>query len=170
MIRAASESKPVEPLRQAVRSTEAEWSDWFDRDDERGSGDWEKLHDLQRAHPEQLCRRPLDIQVNLSCSCLSSLQPLMEVLIINDGGFRFGFFSALLNISFFNLEECRVTHLTDNKRFRDRKLLDERQPLKLSLLKRLICAFYSQGHQGAPGTQRILKKKKRKNKLCKNSL
>uniref|UniRef100_A0A3P9J8H9 hyaluronoglucosaminidase n=1 Tax=Oryzias latipes TaxID=8090 RepID=A0A3P9J8H9_ORYLA len=41
---------------------EAEWSDWFDRDDERGSGDWEKLHDLHRAHPDRLCSTPLDIQ------------------------------------------------------------------------------------------------------------
>ncbi|XP_017159463.1 cell migration-inducing and hyaluronan-binding protein isoform X5 [Poecilia reticulata] len=42
---------------------EAEWTDWFDRDDERGSGDWEKLFDLRKAYPDQLCSRPLDIQV-----------------------------------------------------------------------------------------------------------
>ncbi|KAM9860826.1 cell migration-inducing and hyaluronan-binding protein [Aulostomus maculatus] len=41
---------------------EAEWTDWFDRDDERGSGDWEKLSDLHRAHPDQTCSNPLDIQ------------------------------------------------------------------------------------------------------------
>ncbi|KAM6943286.1 cell migration-inducing and hyaluronan-binding protein [Xenentodon cancila] len=38
------------------------WSDWFNRDDERGSGDWEKLDILHRTFPEHLCNNPLDIQ------------------------------------------------------------------------------------------------------------
>lgn len=42
---------------------EAEWTEWFDRDDERGSGDWEKLTDLHKAFPERLCSNPLDIEV-----------------------------------------------------------------------------------------------------------
>uniref|UniRef100_A0AAQ5ZYF8 hyaluronoglucosaminidase n=1 Tax=Amphiprion ocellaris TaxID=80972 RepID=A0AAQ5ZYF8_AMPOC len=41
---------------------EAEWTDWFDRDDERGSGDWEKLSDLHQTYPDRLCSSPLDIQ------------------------------------------------------------------------------------------------------------
>ncbi|KAM3877484.1 cell migration-inducing and hyaluronan-binding protein [Diretmus argenteus] len=41
---------------------EAEWTEWFDRDDERGSGDWEKLVDLHKAYPDRLCSSPLDIQ------------------------------------------------------------------------------------------------------------
>ncbi|XP_061592032.1 cell migration-inducing and hyaluronan-binding protein-like [Cololabis saira] len=41
---------------------EAEWSDWFNRDDERGSGDWEKLDILHRTFPGRLCNNPLDIQ------------------------------------------------------------------------------------------------------------
>ncbi|XP_041649149.1 cell migration-inducing and hyaluronan-binding protein [Cheilinus undulatus] len=41
---------------------EAEWTEWFDRDDERGSGDWEKLSDLHKAYPDRLCSSPLDIQ------------------------------------------------------------------------------------------------------------
>uniref|UniRef100_A0A9J7Z378 hyaluronoglucosaminidase n=1 Tax=Cyprinus carpio carpio TaxID=630221 RepID=A0A9J7Z378_CYPCA len=41
---------------------EAEWTEWFDRDDERGSGDWEKLTDLHKAFPERLCSNPLDIE------------------------------------------------------------------------------------------------------------
>uniref|UniRef100_A0A3Q2D5T4 Cell migration inducing hyaluronidase 1 n=1 Tax=Cyprinodon variegatus TaxID=28743 RepID=A0A3Q2D5T4_CYPVA len=65
-LKTLSNRQEMTEISSSVRSTEAEWSDWFDRDDERGSGDWEKLHDLQQAHPEQLCRRPLDIQVNLS--------------------------------------------------------------------------------------------------------
>lgn len=45
--------------------TEAEWTEWFDRDDERGSGDWEKLSDLHQAFPDRLCSSPLDIQVHV---------------------------------------------------------------------------------------------------------
>ncbi|KAK1891194.1 Cell migration-inducing and hyaluronan-binding protein [Dissostichus eleginoides] len=41
---------------------EAEWTEWFDRDDERGSGDWEKVSDLHEAYPDKLCSNPLDIQ------------------------------------------------------------------------------------------------------------
>lgn len=50
----------------SVCPPEAEWTEWFDRDDERGSGDWEKLSDLHEAYPDRLCSSPLDIQVNLS--------------------------------------------------------------------------------------------------------
>ncbi|KAI4830095.1 hypothetical protein KUCAC02_001748, partial [Chaenocephalus aceratus] len=32
------------------------------QDDERGSGDWEKVSDLHEAHPDKLCSNPLDIQ------------------------------------------------------------------------------------------------------------
>ncbi|KAJ8393076.1 hypothetical protein AAFF_G00067590 [Aldrovandia affinis] len=42
---------------------EAEWTDWFDRDDARGSGDWEKLADLHKAFPERTCSSPMGIQV-----------------------------------------------------------------------------------------------------------
>ncbi|XP_048119132.1 cell migration-inducing and hyaluronan-binding protein [Alosa alosa] len=41
---------------------EAEWTEWFDRDDERGSGDWEKLSDLHKAFPERLCSNPTDME------------------------------------------------------------------------------------------------------------
>ncbi|XP_072554374.1 cell migration-inducing and hyaluronan-binding protein-like isoform X1 [Paramormyrops kingsleyae] len=41
---------------------EAEWSEWFDRDDERGSGDWEKLAELRRVFPDRVCSSPLDMQ------------------------------------------------------------------------------------------------------------
>lgn len=52
-------------MRVCVCSTETEWTEWFDRDDERGSGDWEKLSDLHEAYPDRLCSSPLDIQVSL---------------------------------------------------------------------------------------------------------
>lgn len=52
-------------VRALVGDTEAEWTEWFSRDDERGSGDWEKLSDLHAAFPDRLCLSPLDIQVHL---------------------------------------------------------------------------------------------------------
>lgn len=51
------------PFHPPLPLTEAEWTEWFDRDDERGSGDWEKLSDLHAAFPERLCSSPLDMQV-----------------------------------------------------------------------------------------------------------
>lgn len=51
-------------LRVLACDTEAEWTEWFSRDDERGSGDWEKLSDLHATFPDRLCLSPLDIQVN----------------------------------------------------------------------------------------------------------
>lgn len=41
---------------------EVEWTEWFDRDDERGSGDWEKVSDLRTTYPDKLCSSPLNIQ------------------------------------------------------------------------------------------------------------
>ncbi|XP_056134545.1 cell migration-inducing and hyaluronan-binding protein [Lampris incognitus] len=41
---------------------EAEWTEWFDRDNEKGSGDWEKLAELHKAYSDRLCSAPLDIQ------------------------------------------------------------------------------------------------------------
>ncbi|XP_072321030.1 cell migration-inducing and hyaluronan-binding protein [Eucyclogobius newberryi] len=41
---------------------EVEWTEWRSRDDQRGSGDWEKLTDLLKAFPQNLCPNPLDIQ------------------------------------------------------------------------------------------------------------
>lgn len=38
------------------------WTDWFDRDDPDGSGDWEKLADLRDAHPGKICPNPSDIE------------------------------------------------------------------------------------------------------------
>ncbi|KAK7930480.1 hypothetical protein WMY93_006875 [Mugilogobius chulae] len=41
---------------------EAEWTEWLSRDDQRGSGDWEKLSDLLKSFPQHLCPNPMDIQ------------------------------------------------------------------------------------------------------------
>lgn len=41
---------------------EAEWTEWLSRDDQRGSGDWEKVSDLHKAFPQRVCLSPLDIQ------------------------------------------------------------------------------------------------------------
>uniref|UniRef100_A0A4W3GXB8 hyaluronoglucosaminidase n=1 Tax=Callorhinchus milii TaxID=7868 RepID=A0A4W3GXB8_CALMI len=43
---------------------DVEWTEWFDRDDERGSGDWEKLSDLRAAFPGNICASPVDMQAS----------------------------------------------------------------------------------------------------------
>ncbi|XP_031696666.1 uncharacterized protein LOC116378901 [Anarrhichthys ocellatus] len=39
------------------------WTDWFDRDDPSGSGDWEILAGLRKANPGKICLTPVDIEV-----------------------------------------------------------------------------------------------------------
>ncbi|CAL9692704.1 unnamed protein product [Knipowitschia caucasica] len=39
------------------------WTQWFDRDDPSGTGDWETLADLQKQNPKQICDRPQQIEV-----------------------------------------------------------------------------------------------------------
>lgn len=39
------------------------WTQWFDRDDPSGTGDWETLAALLNEHPEKICNSPLDIEV-----------------------------------------------------------------------------------------------------------
>ncbi|XP_017267251.1 cartilage intermediate layer protein 1 isoform X2 [Kryptolebias marmoratus] len=38
------------------------WTQWFDRDDPSGSGDWENLADLRKENPGKICRDPRDIE------------------------------------------------------------------------------------------------------------
>ncbi|XP_054872101.1 uncharacterized protein LOC118470288 [Amphiprion ocellaris] len=39
------------------------WTEWFDRDDPSGSGDWETLSDLRKENPGMICRNPFAIDV-----------------------------------------------------------------------------------------------------------
>jgi len=39
------------------------WTDWFDRDNPSGSGDWELLSDLRKEYPGKICKNPLHIKV-----------------------------------------------------------------------------------------------------------
>uniref|UniRef100_A0A3P8X480 Mucin-5AC-like n=1 Tax=Cynoglossus semilaevis TaxID=244447 RepID=A0A3P8X480_CYNSE len=39
------------------------WTNWFDRDDSSGTGDWELLEDLQTDYPKKICETPLFIDV-----------------------------------------------------------------------------------------------------------
>ncbi|KAF6717170.1 Cartilage intermediate layer protein 1, partial [Oryzias melastigma] len=38
------------------------WTEWFDRDNPSGTGDWELLSDLRRENPGQICETPQYIQ------------------------------------------------------------------------------------------------------------
>lgn len=38
------------------------WTDWFDRDDPSGTGDWETLSNLRNQYPGKICPKPVDIE------------------------------------------------------------------------------------------------------------
>lgn len=38
------------------------WTDWFDRDDPTGTGDWETLYNLRLENPGKICDKPVDIE------------------------------------------------------------------------------------------------------------
>lgn len=38
------------------------WTDWFDRDDPSGTGDWETLSNLRAQYPGKICPKPVDIE------------------------------------------------------------------------------------------------------------
>ncbi|XP_037605983.1 uncharacterized protein LOC119476638 [Sebastes umbrosus] len=38
------------------------WTDWFDRDDPTGTGDWEALNNLRNENPGKICPKPVDIE------------------------------------------------------------------------------------------------------------
>ncbi|XP_033504915.1 uncharacterized protein LOC117270972 [Epinephelus lanceolatus] len=38
------------------------WTDWFDRDDPSGTGDWETLYNLRKENPGKICSKPQDIE------------------------------------------------------------------------------------------------------------
>ncbi|XP_069371519.1 uncharacterized protein [Paralichthys olivaceus] len=38
------------------------WTDWFDRDDPTGSGDWETLYNLRIENPGKICPKPIQIE------------------------------------------------------------------------------------------------------------
>ncbi|XP_031698658.1 cartilage intermediate layer protein 1-like [Anarrhichthys ocellatus] len=50
-------------LPQAHRVSSSCWTEWFDRDDPSGTGDWETLFHLHMANPGKICPNPLAIQV-----------------------------------------------------------------------------------------------------------
>ncbi|XP_051265815.1 mucin-5AC [Dicentrarchus labrax] len=38
------------------------WTDWFDRDNPSGTGDWEVLFNLRNENPGKICPKPVDIE------------------------------------------------------------------------------------------------------------
>uniref|UniRef100_A0A3B4B6T8 WxxW domain-containing protein n=1 Tax=Periophthalmus magnuspinnatus TaxID=409849 RepID=A0A3B4B6T8_9GOBI len=51
------------PFHFCHRSEVTCWTQWFDRDDPAGSGDWETLINLHLQNPGKICTKPLQIQV-----------------------------------------------------------------------------------------------------------
>ncbi|XP_028296104.1 cartilage intermediate layer protein 2-like [Gouania willdenowi] len=48
--------------RVKVNTVYACWTQWFDRDNPSGSGDWETLKDLRKENPGKICPQPTDIE------------------------------------------------------------------------------------------------------------
>lgn len=38
------------------------WTEWFDRDNPSGTGDWEHLSALRTENPGKICPNPVDIE------------------------------------------------------------------------------------------------------------
>ncbi|XP_034756375.1 uncharacterized protein LOC117961661 isoform X3 [Etheostoma cragini] len=38
------------------------WTEWFDRDDPSGAGDWETLVELRKEYPGKICADPIDVE------------------------------------------------------------------------------------------------------------
>ncbi|XP_047429845.1 cartilage intermediate layer protein 2-like [Mugil cephalus] len=38
------------------------WTDWFDRDNPSGTGDWESLYNLRKENPGKICPKPVNIE------------------------------------------------------------------------------------------------------------
>ncbi|XP_039981897.1 cartilage intermediate layer protein 2 [Xiphias gladius] len=68
---------PIEPFRSIYESNQQAlnvsnslepmdkkrcWTDWFDRDDPIGTGDWETLYNLRKENPGKICPKPVDIE------------------------------------------------------------------------------------------------------------
>ncbi|KAI8513398.1 hypothetical protein Bbelb_100370 [Branchiostoma belcheri] len=45
-----------------------QWTDWYDRDNPSGTGDWETLTDLRKENPGEICLTPTDIQVRVKAT------------------------------------------------------------------------------------------------------
>ncbi|XP_070578634.1 uncharacterized protein [Ptychodera flava] len=55
------------------------WTNWYDRDDPSGDGDFERLSDLRNDHPSQICSNPTGMQVRDKNS--------QEIISPDDGNF-----------------------------------------------------------------------------------
>ncbi|XP_073349348.1 uncharacterized protein [Pagrus major] len=58
------------------------WTDWFDRDDPTGTGDWETLYDLRKENPGKICPKPRDMEVTTLSGL--SVGAAGEVIFKND--------------------------------------------------------------------------------------
>ncbi|XP_028296102.1 mucin-5AC-like [Gouania willdenowi] len=61
------------------------WTDWFDRDNPSGSGDWELLRYLHKENPGKICRKPSHIQAQ-TLSGQNAPAPGEKVLISQSVG------------------------------------------------------------------------------------
>ncbi|XP_054650853.1 uncharacterized protein LOC129191490 [Dunckerocampus dactyliophorus] len=58
------------------------WTQWFDRDNPSGRGDYETLGHLRREYPERICPKPFDIEVQTTSGM--SMASTGDVIVIAD--------------------------------------------------------------------------------------
>ncbi|XP_030260755.1 cartilage intermediate layer protein 2-like [Sparus aurata] len=73
---------PTKPTPSACPTNIQCWTDWFDRDNPSGSGDWETLRSLRRENPGKICPEPRDMEVTTLSGL--SVSAAGEVIFRND--------------------------------------------------------------------------------------
>ncbi|XP_072313277.1 mucin-5AC-like [Eucyclogobius newberryi] len=64
------------------------WTDWFDRDNPSGTGDWETLEHLYIEYPGKICETPLQIEVQTTSG--NSVASTGDVIAVSDTSTGFG--------------------------------------------------------------------------------
>ncbi|XP_049915001.1 cartilage intermediate layer protein 2-like [Epinephelus moara] len=78
------------------------WTDWFDRDNPSGTGDWENLSNLRKENPGKICAKPLDIEART----LLGLSPAAAGEIIHKSDTTSGFICR-------NEDQCKKKGCSD---------------------------------------------------------
>ncbi|XP_063758628.1 uncharacterized protein LOC134877157 [Eleginops maclovinus] len=73
---------PVKPDKVFLPVMPECWTDWFDRDNPSGSGDWEILSHLYKENPGKICSKPQDIETTTLSGL--SVAAAGEVIFKND--------------------------------------------------------------------------------------
>ncbi|XP_078030261.1 cartilage intermediate layer protein 1-like [Epinephelus lanceolatus] len=130
------------------------WTDWFDRDNPSGTGDWEDLSNLRKENPGKICAKPLDIEART----LFGLSPAAAGEIIHKSDTVSGFV-------------CRNQDQSRNKKCNDYRV---RFRCPSSFCDRRVCwtKWYDRDDPGGSGDWELLSNLKKENpgQICDSPL